>query len=268
MNHNKKRNTILIYEMLIGELTKAVVNKDNPRRMNIVSLLREYFGKNRLLRKELEIYKSFESDDTLPEVLVEKLIAEAKKQHAKLNRQEVFREQSTLIEKINKNVTPEVWTNFVPNFRKYATINQVLQQALPPKKQVVLERKLMMQITSKEEPLRTKFPKINNLTIKTFISKFNDEYIDKLNESQRNLLNKYVLSCTDNGLEFKMHLYNEIDNIKKTLTENKARQPEQIQKKINLVLEKISTYSKVKVNKDMLLEIIKIQSLSEELEKR
>jgi predicted nucleic-acid-binding protein len=63
-----------------------------------------------------------------------------------------------------------------------------------------------------------------------------------------------------------MHLYNEIDSIKKTLTENKARQPEKVQKKIDLVLEKISSYSKVKINKDMLLEIVKIQSLSEELE--
>lgn len=266
MNHNKKRNTILIYEMLIGELTKAVVNKDNLRRVNVVSLLKEYFGKNKLLRRELEIYKSFESDDTLSETLVEKLITEAKRQHAKLDRQEVFKKQSVLIEEINKNVTPEVWTNFVPNFRKYATINQVLQQTLSPKKQVVLERKLVTQITSREEPLRTKFPKINNLTIKTFISKFNNEYIDKLNESQRNLLNKYVLSCTDDGLEFKMHLYSEIDNIKKTLTENKARQPEMVQKKIDLVLEKISSYNKVKINKDMLLEIVKIQSLSEELE--
>jgi hypothetical protein len=137
MNHNKKRNTILIYEMLIGELTKAVVNKDNLRRVNVVSLLKEYFGKNRLLRRELEIYKSFESDDTLSETLVEKLITEAKRQHAKLDRQEVFKKQSVLIEEINKNVTPEVWTNFVPNFRKYATINQVLQQTLSPKKQVV-----------------------------------------------------------------------------------------------------------------------------------
>ena len=268
MSHNKKRNTALMYEVLIGELTQAIVNKNVSRKSTVVGLLREYFGKTKILRQELEIYKSFESTTALSEKIAEKLILEAKRQYLGLDRERVFKEQSRLIKKVNEEVSPKVWTNFVPNFRKYATINQVLQSTAAPRKQVLLEKKLLGQITNPDSPLRPKFPKINNLTIKTFISKFNEEYIDKLNESQRDLLNKYVLSCTDSGLEFKMYLYEEIDKLKKTLIESRSLQATPVQKKIDLVLERISSYNKTKVDKNMLLEIIKIQSLSEELERQ
>ena len=32
MRHNKKRNTAFLFEALVGELTKAVVAKDEPKK--------------------------------------------------------------------------------------------------------------------------------------------------------------------------------------------------------------------------------------------
>ena len=67
-NHNKKRNTAFIYEILINEITKSSMNSDTDRKNLIVSILREHFSKNMLLKKELEIYNSFKNLDNLGDI--------------------------------------------------------------------------------------------------------------------------------------------------------------------------------------------------------
>ena len=55
--HNKKRNTIFIFESLVRELTKSVINKDFSRKKEILSIIKENFGNTTVLGKELEYYK-------------------------------------------------------------------------------------------------------------------------------------------------------------------------------------------------------------------
>ena len=42
--HNKKRNTIFIFESLVRELTKSVINKDFSRKKEILSIIKENFS--------------------------------------------------------------------------------------------------------------------------------------------------------------------------------------------------------------------------------
>jgi hypothetical protein len=62
-SHNKKRNTAFIFEILIKELTKSSINENQLRKAAIVDLLKEFFSKDKLLKKDLEIYKSFDEID-------------------------------------------------------------------------------------------------------------------------------------------------------------------------------------------------------------
>ena len=47
--HNKKRNTIFIFESLVRELTKSVINKDFSRKKQILSIIKENFGNTTVL---------------------------------------------------------------------------------------------------------------------------------------------------------------------------------------------------------------------------
>ena len=58
MKHNKKRNTAFLYESLIQELTKAIMNKDKQRKANIIKIIKENFGKGSSLKEDLEIYNN------------------------------------------------------------------------------------------------------------------------------------------------------------------------------------------------------------------
>ena len=58
MKHNKKRNTAFLYECLIRELTKAIVQENKSKQTKVKGLLREFFSKGKSLKQELDIYRS------------------------------------------------------------------------------------------------------------------------------------------------------------------------------------------------------------------
>ena len=57
IKHNKKRNTAFLYEVLTKEVAKAIVAKDIEKKKSLLSLMKEFFSKGKVLRQELELYK-------------------------------------------------------------------------------------------------------------------------------------------------------------------------------------------------------------------
>ena len=264
LNHNKKRNTAFLYEVLIKELSVASINKNTKKKQKVLQLLKEYFGKNKILNQELEIYKSFYDLSDLDQITIDKVLFEAKKQFFYLDKRKVYSDQSKLINEINKNFGKDSWDIFVSNFKNIATINQILNQKLNPKDQVLLEEKLHSAQYNRKADKQT-VQKVDNLTVKKFVERFNDEYTEKLNEDQRNLLNRYITSYQDGGLEFKIYLYEEIDRLKNILKENVTTVDKQTSDKLNKVIERVKNYSTRAIDKDLLSEVMTIQSLIGEL---
>jgi uncharacterized protein YicC (UPF0701 family) len=262
--HNKKRNTAFIYETLIVELSKASMASNEEKKEKLVFLFKEHFSKNTLLRRDLDIYRSFDGVSDMEEDLLNKIVQEAKEQFNSLDRKKIFSEQTSLINKINKTLGHTVWENFVTDYKKLATINQALNKSLDPKKQVLIEQKLINLLAHKGLDKKP-FPNINNLAVKTFIQKFNQEYKDNLQESQKKLLEKYITSYKDDGIEFKMYLSQEIDRLKGDLREKIDKQPQPLSEKLQKVYERIDNYNERKLNKELISEVMQIQSLVEEI---
>ena len=145
--HNKKRNTAFIYEALVRELTKCIVSKDEKHREIIASLVREHFAKGTLLRQELDLYKALYETKHLELHMCEKLIYEVKRSHNTLDRQKIFKEQTELIDKINKRLSKNVFGNFVPNYKSLATISQILNPDVSVKHRVLLENNLVKSLS-------------------------------------------------------------------------------------------------------------------------
>ena len=91
--HNKKRNVAFIYEALINTVTTAVLNKDEPRRLKATSIIKEFY-KNTEIAKEHEIYTTILECEDLAKEVAEKIIAEAKRTHDKINKEKLFTEQT------------------------------------------------------------------------------------------------------------------------------------------------------------------------------
>ena len=58
ISHNKKRNTLFLYEALVREYTRAKLEKNERKLQEIKSLLFEYFSDGKILKEELKIYKA------------------------------------------------------------------------------------------------------------------------------------------------------------------------------------------------------------------
>ncbi len=265
-NHNKKRNTAIIFELLVNELSRATLYKKQSEKRFLVNVIKEFFHSGHVLRKELEIYNSFDETAFRDPTFAAEILSEAKRQYSELDKGKIYDEQTKVINKVNKNLGKKMWANYVSNYKKLASINQALQQSAPPKKQVMLERRLLSLLsTSEEKP--TTFPKVNNLAIKTFIRNFNSEYSETLTERQKGFLNKYIFSYMDNGLEFKAFLYEEIENLKNQLTEGQQKCDSGTSEKVEKILARMSSYNKRKIDKELVLELMQIQSLASELNK-
>ena len=92
MKHNKKRNTAFLYECLIRELTKAIVQENKSKQAKVKALLREFFLKGKALKVELDIYKSLMETKDVDEDFSRRLLHESKVDFTKLDRKEVFNE--------------------------------------------------------------------------------------------------------------------------------------------------------------------------------
>ena len=269
LKHNKKRNTAFVYESLVREMTKAIVEKNLELKDDIVSIIKEHFTKNSLLYRELKLYKTICETYDLEPHTAEKLVYEIRKEHTKLDKQILFTEQSVLIKKINSMLSNSVFSNFVPNYKSLATAYQIFNDETPIKKRVLLEQAMVEKISSKKEKKQLEIKPIDNLVYKSFVSKFNSEYASRLISEQKELLSKYISSFADNGLEFKIFLNEEISRLRNNLNnslilEEIKKDPEMI-KKTKEVIEVLNNFKKENINKNMIMMILKIQNLVKEI---
>ena len=271
LKHNKKRNTAFVYESLVREVAKAVVKRDEGRKSLVIKIIKEHFSPNDILAKELQLYKALEETRGLDVYTAERLIKEARTDYHKLNKKSIFESQTKLINIINKNLTSEVFSNFVPNYKNLATIAQVFGTDVNTKERVLLERKLLGDMTIKEgTPAKSKnMPHIDGLVYKTFVKKFNEKYDKELLPEQKQLLNLFLTSFADNGVEFKMFLSEEVGRLKSSIAGSLKKDNSDIDNdmrdKTKLVLEKLEEFKKTKIDESMVKGVLKIQSLAYEV---
>ena len=270
IKHNKKRNTAFVYEALVRELTKSIIKNNNNRKNRIVSIMKEHFKKGTVLSSELDIYKSLYETSALKTVLAEKLMMEAKLAYARLDKKEIFAEQTSLINKVNKTLSPDVFTNFVPNYKNLASIYSIFNDSVTVKEKVLLEGKMLESLTSEKKKESDIKEPIDNVVYKSFVDRFNKEYFQSLSESQKTLLTKYVASFADDGLELKMHLNEEVnklkEDIKLSLRNSIIKDDPSMLKKTEKILERVESYRNREIDEEMLKEILKIQNLMEEIQ--
>jgi len=273
LKHNKKRNTAFLYESLVRELTKAVVEKSAKRKDIVISVLKEYFNKSSILAKELSFYKAIVETKNLDAYTAEKMLIESKRGYSSLDKKQIFTEQSRLISTINKKLPDTFFSNFVPNYRNLATISQIFnaqEDQLPVKTCVLLEKTILERMMLKEVKQNTtkEMVPVDNLVYKSFTKKFNSEYTDLLKE-QQDLLNKYIISFSDSGLELKLFLNEELGRLKQVINDsfNKSlmKNDTNMIKKAKDVLSLMENYKQSPIDKKMLKQVLKIQELAEEL---
>jgi len=269
--HNKKRNTALLFEYLVKEITKTVINEDKATKQKLVEIMKKFFSKGTVLSKELKIYKSIYETENLQESVAEKILKESQTQFSKLDKKKIFKAQTDLIKEINKNISKGVYSNFVPSYKDLATIYQVFNLDLSPKQKVLLEEKVVVLMTQPRSEREKQEPAHGKLVYSKFVESFNQTYGGSLLEEQKDLLHKYIGSIGESMLEFKIHLNEEIDRIKNVLndfrlTEKCSTQPA-LKNKLDRVFEIIEGFKTKEIDQALVERVLKLQSVASEIVK-
>ncbi len=199
VKHNKIRNTGLLFEFLLRQITSDVLNKDNGPAVKIV---KEKFNENTELGKELALYnilitKKFKSDTK-----ADYFINEVMKARGDLNNSTLRRERYNLIKEIQSNYNLQKFmSSKVPNYKTYASIYTLFEykNSLSPDQKTESFFNIVEHVTTDDKSIKLSetvqtLPDdedLRILTYKTLLEKFNQKYT-KLSGDQKNLLREYI----------------------------------------------------------------------------
>lgn len=269
LNHNKKRNTLFLYEALVREYTRANLEKNDNKVFEIKKLMAEYFSEGKILREELKLYKAILNTENVEKELAEKILSEAKRMFMGFSQEHIFQQQSSLIAKVNRKLTPKFFANYVPSYKSIATIQQIFNQKADIPTRMLLEKQMIDKMTSQKETLQEINEKIDKYVIHSFINTFNKKYADLL-ENQKSLLKKYMTASEDDNADFLVFLNEELQVIQEKLNTAhqvaEVKEDKEILKKLVEVKKRFSLLKNEEPDEKFLQKVLKYQKLVHELE--
>mgnify|MGYP001376351676 FL=1 len=114
-----------------------------------------------------------------------------------------------------------------------------------------------------------KLEQIDEIVMNRFLEKFNSKYSGILSENQKTLLMKYISSFSDNGLELKAYLNEEIGEIKSRISqlmEDREVCDSQMLGSAKKVMSILESHRESPINDEMLKDVLKFQELVKEMD--
>ena len=222
--HNKIRNTGLLYEFLLRQITADVLNKDDKSKA--ISIVKSRFNETTELGKELALYNIVINKKFNNDAKADYFINEVINERQKLNSSVLKREKYNLVKEIQSNYNLQKFTSSkVPNYKIYASTYKLFEfiNSLSPDEKTESFFNLVEHITTDKNEIKlsetiTNLPDdedLRILTYKTLLEKFNQKYT-KLSGAQKNLLKEYINNISNtNSLKDTLRLI--VSELKKDL---------------------------------------------------
>ena len=199
MKHSKIRNTGLLYEFLIRQITGDILDNNNSEAINII---KKRFNENTELGKELGLYNILISKKFKSDKKAEYFINQVIKERKDLNNTQLKREKYNLIKILKETYDlKKLFSSKVKDYKIYASVYTIFENSkLSPEQKTEMHFNLVEHVTTDDNNINLKNTVANSqissddlriLTYKTLLEKFNSKY-SKLNLPQKNLLRAYI----------------------------------------------------------------------------
>ena len=201
--HSKIKNTGIIFECLIRQVTADVLeNKNNSYALKI---LKTNFKENSELGKENALYSVLMKSKFKSDKKADYLIGEVLHKHSKLNSQQLKREKYNVIKSIKEyyNIS-NFFSSKIENYTIHASIYKLFEynKNLSPEDKTEVYFNILENITTTSKDINMSamlkssknIPKDTDLriiTYRTLLEKFNKKY-SSLDINQRNLIKAYI----------------------------------------------------------------------------
>ena len=276
LKHNKLRNTGLLFELLVRQITSDTLNN---RESKAVDILKNNFNNN-AIAKEYKIYKAILTNKNLSEGKANIVIESAIQAHKKLNKSILNNQKYKLISQIKENYDiEEFFKSKIDNYKTLASVYMLFEMyksdSIDPQNEVKFKFSIMEDICdgkkeAKKDPVLEEYESFDKgtkaLVYKLMVQKFNEKY-SEFNASQRRLLKEYINSITTPET-FKDYVNEELGKLKTKLTTLSKKVNDEVRKiKIQEVINIIKPVSQHKQVCDLDLEnLLHYYELEKELE--
>ena len=208
-NHNKKRNSILLYEFLVSSISKSLVEDDKRKSAAALKILRRHFKKGTSLYREFRLLNALIKTSVSSPQVASRILKEAKDAAVKMDTAELDREKSLLIRNINHTINNDgsFYDQHVNEYRMCATIQQLINEWRSEDADITkiaeYEDQLVQWLLSpkkivSEHTISEETPGTSRLLMTVMSKKLNEKYSDSLNEQQKNIIKAYALSSSSN----------------------------------------------------------------------
>ena len=280
IKHSKYKNTGILFELLVRQVTADTLNEGNSPALNIIQ---SYFVKSEL-GKEYKLYETLGKTTSLTEgksnIVLQSLLEASKK----LNRSALRRQKYNLIKEIKKHYDiEEFFKTKLPHYKTFAAFYTLMEVEFVDTDintdQIVSNKITILEHLSKEvineqkvenevlQEFQTYDKDTRILAYRIIMEKFNDKY-SSLYESQKELLREYINSIDSTPVL--LNFYNTKINEVKSLLEELNLQIED--KVIKIKIEEVSSLLKeldktYHVKQDDIVNLLQYYELVEELKK-
>jgi hypothetical protein len=275
LKHSKYKNTGILFEMLVRKLTSETLSSDKSITIDII---KKYFGKNTELAKELQLYNALVKEQFKSEARAIDYVNNVREAYKKLNQTTLRRQRYNLVKEISENFVFENMSKIhITNYKTLASIYMLFEygdvastKQLLECKNVILDHMMLTERKIEEkDPVIESFSKqekaMRLLTYKLMIDKFNSKY-STLNESQKQLLNKYITNVNDTEA-LREYIQIVIPKLKKTLAEHAKRITDKVtQIKVQKLSEMLCNVENMKkIKESHVLSLLRYMDLVDEL---
>ena len=278
LKHSKVRNTGLLFEFLLRQITADVLNKKNDSKA--AHVIKQRFNERTELGKELALYniiinKKFNSDKKA-DYFINEVISERKK----LNNSVLKREKYNLIKEIKDYYDLQNFlSSKVKNYSAYASIYKLFEyNNISPVEKTESHFNLVEHVTTRnktniQSSLSMALPKdedLRILTYKTLLESFNAKH-SNLNYPQKSLLRAYINNVS-NVNSLKEYIEKVVPAIKKELKQHSNKLTDKVVKiKLTEAIKSIDKFCGVKRSKlvkdNIVVQTMRYMELLKELKK-
>ena len=227
-HHSKYRNTGVIFELLIRQITSdTIAGKDS----NAVNIIKKYFNKSELL-KEHKLYQILINSKSISENKAESLINTTLDLNNRLNKTILRKEKYSLIKEIKDNYNlEEFFKAKINNYKEYASIFNLFELSgtkdFVNPSSIVSNKNTLLEYMSYKEPAKdveenlamneymTMDKGTRLLIYRLLLEKFNSKY-SNLSVPQKLVLKEFIMNISNN-IKLKEFVNEQYTDIRKQL---------------------------------------------------
>ena len=221
--HSKLRNTGLLFEFLLRQVTVDVLNK--KKESPALKIIKGKFNEHTELGKELALYNLIVSKKFKSDKKADFFLSEVIRQRGKLNNMNLRREKYNVIASIKESYdVNQLFSSKVPNYKVFASvyklfegINEMGADEKTESYFIVVENVTTLKHKKNKSyiPEEFKDKDLRILSYKTLLEKFNKKYTN-LSDKQKHVLKEYI-SNISNTNNFSVFVETQIPKLKKKL---------------------------------------------------